>query len=152
MTAWNFGQTEIWPTSSLWDWGFRSKSILPDSIRRILSEASVSVVDTLNSFQWPWSCSPKVIPNALSVDFINTKALISKLSSLLLKTHRARPTRWSERISWIDRCKRRRLALRDAVPKYFANSRIRLPLMGTNKISANSHDGCFGTMVRGLKA
>ena len=29
---------------------------------------------------------------------------------------------------------------------------IRLPLMGMNELFSNFRDGCFGTMIRGLKA
>ena len=84
----------------------RLKSILPDSIRGKLFEVSLSIVEMSNSFQWSSNCIPKVIPNAFSGDFISSKSLISKWpSTLSLKDHRTGPTRLSERISWIDRCR-----------------------------------------------
>ena len=59
------------------DFSFRSKFIFPDSIRRNLSEASVSVVEMLNSFQWSPNRVTTVIPNAVLVDFISSKSSIS---------------------------------------------------------------------------
>ena len=52
---------------------FISKSILPDSIRGILLEVSVSAVEMSNSFQWSSNRAKKVIPSAFSVDFISSK-------------------------------------------------------------------------------
>ena len=60
------------------DLGFRSKSILPDSIRGNLSEVSVPVVEMSNSFQWSSNRIPKVIPDAFSVDCMNPKSKILK--------------------------------------------------------------------------
>ena len=53
---------------------FRSKFILPDSIRGKSFEASISVVEMLNSFQWSSNGAQKVIPNTFSVDFISSKS------------------------------------------------------------------------------
>ena len=53
---------------------FISNSILPDSIRGNLSEASVSVVEMSNSFKWSSNCAQKVIPNGFSEDFISPKS------------------------------------------------------------------------------
>ena len=131
------------------DLSFISKFISPDSISGKISEASVSVVEMSNSFQWLLKRAPKVIPSAFSVDFISPKSKILKRPPTSpLKRHRTGPTRLLERISWIDRC---RYDPEVVFPKYFANSRTRLSLMGTTEISAKSCDGCFGKMIRGFK-
>ena len=62
----------IWSSNDL-NLNFRSKSILPDSIRGKLFEGSVSVVEMSNTFQWSSNHTQIVIPNAFSVDFINSK-------------------------------------------------------------------------------
>ena len=127
--------------------GFGSWSILPDSIRGKLSEALVPVVEMSNSFQWSWQFTPKEIPNALSVDFIGTQSFVLEWRSRLpSKDHRVGPTRLLEPISWIDRCRQD-----PRIIEYFVNSRIRLLLMGTNKILLKNRDGCFRIMIRGLK-
>ena len=138
------------PRLILWshfETSFKSKSILPDSMRGKSSKVWVPIVEMSNSFQSSSNCTPKATPKALSVDFISTKSQILKWPSMLqLKDHRMGPTWLLERILWIDRCRW------DPFPEYFVNSRIWLPLMGMNKIFSKSHNGCFMAMVCGLKA